>query len=139
MYASGGVSILFAQEVWFVDGNLIVQAGNIQYRVYRGFLATYSKVFEDMLSLPQPPDAQLAEGCPFVKLPDPEFEVTPFLRAIFQPDFFIPFPARTEFDTIVGYLHLSHKYGVDHLLRRALVHFSSRYPSELSRATTKRT
>ncbi|KAJ6500850.1 hypothetical protein C8R45DRAFT_82269 [Mycena sanguinolenta] len=87
-----------------------------------------------MLSFPQPPDAQLVEGCPFVHLPDPEVEVTPFLRAIFQPDFFMPYPARTEFDTVVGCLRLSHKYEVDYLRQRALVHFSSGYPTQLSHA-----
>ncbi|KAF8209368.1 hypothetical protein K438DRAFT_1929823 [Mycena galopus ATCC 62051] len=128
----GGTEPQRVHELWFSDGNIVIQAGNSLYRVYRGALASRSFVFQDMLSLPRPPESELVEGCPFVELPDPAIEVTPFLRAIFEPEFFMPFPATTEFDAVVGCLRLSHKYGVDYLHRRALVHFSSGYPTTLS-------
>ncbi|KAJ7910698.1 hypothetical protein B0H13DRAFT_2329084 [Mycena leptocephala] len=121
-----------AQELWFEDGNIVIQAGNSLYCVFRGILATHSSVFKDMLSFPQPPDSELMEGCPLVGLPDSDREVTPFLKALFDPDFFMPFPAPTDFDTVVGCLRLSHKYGVDFLRRRALIHFSSAFPTTLS-------
>ncbi|KAJ7490879.1 hypothetical protein FB451DRAFT_1124445 [Mycena latifolia] len=120
------------QELWFEDGNLVIQAGNSQFRVYRGILAAHSPVFQDMLSFPQPPDSELVEGCPLVRLPDTETEVTDFLKAIFVPEYFPAFPSRTDFDTIVGCLRLSHKYGVDYLRRRALVHLSSAYHTTLA-------
>ncbi|KAJ6594738.1 hypothetical protein B0H19DRAFT_1284375 [Mycena capillaripes] len=113
------------QELWFEDGNIIIQAGNSLYRVYRGPLATRSSVLRDIV-----------EGCPFVEFPDPEVEVTPFLRAIFEPEFFLPFPSPTEFDIVIGCLRLSHKYKVGYLRRRALVHFSSGYPTKLSQFDT---
>lgn len=74
------------QELWFDDGNLVIQAGNSQYRVFRGILAARSPVFQDMLSFPQPPDSELVEGCPVVFLPDSSMEVGAFLRAIFEPE-----------------------------------------------------
>lgn len=74
------------QELWFEDGNIVIQAGNSLYRVYRGVLATHSSVFKDMLSFPQPPDSELVEGCPIVRLPDSDREVTPFLKALFDPE-----------------------------------------------------
>ncbi|KAF7353921.1 BTB domain-containing protein [Mycena venus] len=120
------------QELWFEDGNLVIQAGNKQYRVYRGVLAMHSPVFQDMFSFPQPPGSHLVEGCPLVNLPDSEVEVTSFLRAIFDSSFFMSFPAPTQFDIVVGVLRLSHKYGVDYLRRRALVHLSSAYQTTLS-------
>ncbi|KAF7353906.1 BTB domain-containing protein [Mycena venus] len=43
----------------------------------------------------------------------------------------MPYPAPTDFDVVVGCLRLSHKYGVEYLRRRALVHFSSRFPTTL--------
>jgi hypothetical protein len=46
--------------------------------------------------------------------------------------FFMPYPAPTTFETIAGILRLSHKYEVDYLRRRALVHLSSMYPTRLS-------
>jgi len=47
-------------------------------------------------------------------------------------NFFLPFPASTEFDIIASCLRLSHKYGVDYLHRRALIHLSSAYQTTLS-------
>ncbi|KAJ7073992.1 hypothetical protein C8F01DRAFT_5919 [Mycena amicta] len=115
------------EDLWFDDGNIILQAGNAQYRVHRSTLARRSPVFKDMLSFPQPVDAELVEGNPLVRLPDPEEEVTPFLMALFDPEFFLPFPSFTDFNTIYGCLRLSHKYEVAGLRRRALVHLSSRF------------
>ncbi|KAJ7061560.1 hypothetical protein C8F01DRAFT_987319, partial [Mycena amicta] len=112
------------------DGNIVLQAGEALYRVYRGTLAMHSSVFKDMLSFPQPeplPDADLVDGHPLVRLPDLEVEVTPFLKALLFPTFFMPYPAKTDFLTIYGCLRLSTKYDVDFLRRRALAHFSSVY------------
>ncbi|KAJ7865616.1 hypothetical protein B0H14DRAFT_2347912 [Mycena olivaceomarginata] len=120
------------QELWFDDGNIVLRAGGSLYRVYRGTLTSRSSVFQVMLSLAPPPNSELVEGCPLVELADPEVEVTPFLRAIFEPEFFLPSPAPTDFDSVLGCLRLAHKYKVDYLRRRALVHFSSGFPTTLS-------
>ncbi|KAJ7910693.1 hypothetical protein B0H13DRAFT_2329077 [Mycena leptocephala] len=119
------------QELWLEDGNIVIQAGISLYRVYRGVLATHSSVFKDMLSFPQPPDSELVEGCPTVRLLDSDREVTPFLKALFDPEFFEPFPASASFEIIAGCLRLSHKCGVDYLHRRALIHLSSAYRTKL--------
>ncbi|KAJ7023077.1 hypothetical protein C8F04DRAFT_1135580 [Mycena alexandri] len=121
------------EELWFEDGNIVLQAGNSQFRVYRGVLAARSHVFQDMLSFPQPPDSDLVDGCPLVHLPDSEIEVCFFLKAIFDPEFLMPFPSKTTFDAVTSCLRLSHKYGVDFLHRRALIHLSSGYDTKLSR------
>ncbi|KAJ7490854.1 hypothetical protein FB451DRAFT_1079609 [Mycena latifolia] len=119
------------RELWFEDGNVVIQAGSSQFRLYRGILAARSPVFQDMFSFPQPPDSELVDECPVVHIPDAATEVTHFLKAIFVPEYFPSFPALTTFDIIVGCLRLSHKYQVDYLRRRALVHFSSRYRTTL--------
>ncbi|KAJ7604155.1 hypothetical protein FB45DRAFT_958016 [Roridomyces roridus] len=105
-----------------------------RFRVYRGTLAACSPVFKDMLSFPQPADAELVEGCSVVHLPDAPDEFTVFLKAIFLPDYFMPFPAKTEYAIIRGCLRLSHKYGVEHLHLRALVHFSSLFHTSLAQS-----
>ncbi|KAJ7142089.1 hypothetical protein C8R43DRAFT_1016277 [Mycena crocata] len=120
------------EDLWFEDGNLVIEAGNSQFRVYRGVLAARSPVFQDMLSFPQPPDSELVEGCPVVRFYDSAAEVTAFLKSIFDSGFFLPYPFPTDFDTVAGTLRLSHKYEVDYLRRRALVHLASYYPTALS-------
>ncbi|KAJ7604130.1 hypothetical protein FB45DRAFT_1013709 [Roridomyces roridus] len=115
-------------ELWFDDGSIVIQAENTQFRVHRSILAARSPVFKDMLSFPQPPDAgsESAEGCPLVRLHDSSAEVAVFLKAIFDS-------ALTEFETVVGVLRLSHKYNVEYLRRRALIHLSSAFSTTLSR------
>jgi hypothetical protein len=76
-----------AQELWFEDGTVVIQAGNSLYRVFRGILAARSPVFRDMFQLPQPPDCPLFEGCPVVQIWDSPTELTALLRAIFEPEF----------------------------------------------------
>ncbi|KAJ7119172.1 hypothetical protein C8R44DRAFT_673527 [Mycena epipterygia] len=120
------------QELWFEDGNLVIQAGRSQFRVYRGVLAARSSVFQDMLSFPQPPDSELVEGCPLVRLHDNPAEVSVFLKAIFNSEFFEMYPTPTRLEIIAGVLRLSHKYSVDYLRRRALVHLSSAFFTTLS-------
>ncbi|KAJ6548098.1 hypothetical protein DFH09DRAFT_1504563 [Mycena vulgaris] len=137
------------QKLWFEDGNIAIQAGNSQFRVYRGILAARSPVFKDMLSFPQPPDSELVDGCPLVRLTDAATEVTAFSKVIFIPEYvlvaasvvrtshqnlryFPSFPSLTTFEVIVGCLRLSHKYEVDYLRHRALIHLSSHYPTWLT-------
>ncbi|KAJ7490868.1 hypothetical protein FB451DRAFT_1349350 [Mycena latifolia] len=120
------------QELWFEDGNLIIQAGSSLFRVYRGVLAARSSVFQDMLSFPQPPDSELVEGCPLVHMHDSAADVTVFLKAIFDSEFFETYPSPTTIDAVTGVLRLSHKYAVDYLRRRALGHLSSHFFTQLS-------
>ncbi|KAJ6548105.1 hypothetical protein DFH09DRAFT_989147 [Mycena vulgaris] len=120
------------EELWFSDSGLVVQAGLSLFRVSGAILAARSPVFKDMLAFPQPPDAETIEGCPVVRLPDSATDVTTFFRAIFDSSFFEPYPSKTNLDTVISILHLSNKYAVDYLRRRALVHFSSRHPTTLS-------
>jgi hypothetical protein len=35
---------------WFDDGNIILQAGSAQFKVYKELLCTHSEVFRDMFS-----------------------------------------------------------------------------------------
>lgn len=41
-------------DFWLPDGNVLLVAGNVEFRVYQGILVLHSPVFKDMLSLPQP-------------------------------------------------------------------------------------
>ncbi|KAJ7689803.1 hypothetical protein B0H17DRAFT_912302, partial [Mycena rosella] len=120
------------EELWFSDGSLVVRAEQSLFRISGGILVARSSVFKDMLAFPQPPDAENIDGCPVVRLPDQAADVTLFFRAIFDSSFFEPFPTKTNLDIIISILHLSNKYAVDYLQRRALVHLSSRYPTTMS-------
>ncbi|KAJ7612146.1 hypothetical protein FB45DRAFT_939969 [Roridomyces roridus] len=121
--------------LWFEDGNIVLQAEDTQFRVYHGLLAACSPVFQDMMALPRPPDSdsELVEGCTFVQLYDSAADTTVFLRALFYTSFFPPFPIKADFRTVLGCLRLGHKYEVDFLRRRALIHLSSACDTQLDR------
>ncbi|KAJ7034242.1 hypothetical protein C8F04DRAFT_1183530 [Mycena alexandri] len=119
------------EGLWFEDCGLIIQAETKLFRISRDFLAMRSPVFGDMLSMPIPENAEMMEGCPFVYLPDSAKDITHFLKAMIYSEFFESVPAKTSFDIITGVLRMSHKYEVDVLRKRALIHLSSRYPTTL--------
>ncbi|KAJ6500867.1 hypothetical protein C8R45DRAFT_863706 [Mycena sanguinolenta] len=117
------------EELWFSDGSLVVQAGQSLFRVYCAILATRSSVFKDMFTFAQPSGAETIDGCPVVRLSDSAEDVTCFFRAIFDSSFFEPYPSKVSFDSVLSIARLSHKYSVDYLLRRALVHLSYEFPT----------
>lgn len=51
---------------------------------------------------------------------------------VFAPSFFEPPPAKTDLAAITGILRLSHKYDVQYLRRRALLHLDTGYPTSLA-------
>ncbi|KAJ7765621.1 hypothetical protein B0H16DRAFT_1687266 [Mycena metata] len=120
------------EELWFFDGGLVVQAEQSLYRISGGVLAARSPVFKDMLSFTQPPDVETIEGCPVVRLPDRAADVTCFFRAIFDSSFFESHPHKVAWADAISILHLSNKYSVEYLLRRALIHLSSWHVTTLS-------
>lgn len=76
-----------AEYLWFEDGNIVLQAKNTVFKVYRGILTRESTVFADMFSLPQPDaskSAELYEGCQLVKMHDDASDLDLFLNAIFD-------------------------------------------------------
>ncbi|KAJ7085119.1 hypothetical protein B0H15DRAFT_783297 [Mycena belliarum] len=132
-------SLARAEGLWFEDCGLIIQADSTLFRVSRDFLAARSPVFEGMLSLPAPRNADKMDGCPFVRLPDSAQDITVFLKALLYSESFEPYPAPTTFTVIASVLRMSHKYEVDALRKRALAHLSAVHPTKLGRWTRLQT
>ncbi|KAJ7078235.1 hypothetical protein C8R43DRAFT_1053405 [Mycena crocata] len=121
-----------AEGLWFDDCGLIIQAEQTIFRVSREFLAVRSPIFAGMLSMPTPKDAATMYGCPFVHLPDSAEDIAHFLKALIYAEFFEPYPAVTTLAVISSVLRMSHKYEVDVLRKRALIHLSAIYPTTLT-------
>ncbi|KAJ6535567.1 hypothetical protein B0H19DRAFT_432915 [Mycena capillaripes] len=127
----GSTTLMRADGLWFEDCGLIVRAEKTLFRISKHHLASHSPIFRDMLLLPQPPNAEMMDGCPLVHLPDSAEDVTFFLKALMFYDFFEPYPAPTTFSILTSILRMSHKYQVDPLRKRALIHLSSSFPTTL--------
>ncbi|TRM56195.1 hypothetical protein BD626DRAFT_466797 [Schizophyllum amplum] len=126
------------EDLWFPDGNVIIRVGDRVCRVYKGFLASQSSVLADMFSIPQPPHGEdmmhgtdVMDALPVVALPDPQEEVTHWLRAMFLPGDFEAHPTPVGSSQLLAVLRLSHKYDVQYLRRRALVHLAACFPTDV--------
>lgn len=123
-------------DLWFNDGNLVIQVAPRLFRVHRGVLAISSNFFSDMLAFPESETQEMYEGVPLVIFRDDDaIDAAYFLKTLYIPHYFLPPPARTTFPVIEGVLRLAHKYDVPVLRRCALEHLSLVFPTDLSKFT----
>ncbi|TCD67204.1 hypothetical protein EIP91_000380 [Steccherinum ochraceum] len=110
-----------SEDVWYEDGNIILTAGGVGYRVFRGILAHQSPIFADMLGIPQPVSAPTYDGCVVVSMPESASEMLYFLQALHDTVRFLRkycSPRAQDSSTIYAIilvLQLSAKYEVSHL------------------------
>ena len=72
-------------ELWFDDGNNVIQAGNYQFRIHRSILSARSPVLRRIFSEPVPEGTKSIEGCPVMCLQDHGEYLKNFLMAIYDP------------------------------------------------------
>ena len=71
-------------DIWFEDGNIILIAGDVAFKVHRGQLERHSEIFRDLFSLPQPVDQPRFQELPIVQLYDSPSDITFLLRALYD-------------------------------------------------------
>jgi hypothetical protein len=71
-------------ELWFSDGNVVIIASSVAFKVHRGQLRRHSEIFDDLFSIPQPKDQDLYDGCPWVEVYDCPSDVLYFLKALYD-------------------------------------------------------
>jgi hypothetical protein len=71
-------------EIWFSDGNIILEAGNKRFKVHRAVLSMHSPVFKDMFTLPKSLETETIENdIPLVILQDAGMDVEYMLREFY--------------------------------------------------------
>ncbi|KZP13123.1 hypothetical protein FIBSPDRAFT_835403 [Athelia psychrophila] len=117
-------------DIWYDDGNIILQAESYQFKVYRGVLAQRSSVFKDMFSLPQPPlkDSDLVEGCPVVHLSDGWIELRYILRSILRRGWT---DGKPPLSVVSAFLSLGRKYDIPNLRAEGKRSFYQEFPVTL--------
>ncbi|TBU53872.1 hypothetical protein BD310DRAFT_128043 [Dichomitus squalens] len=115
------------EEFWFEDGNLILVAGDVEFRVYQGPLIAHSPVFNDMLSLPQPAEdsgrrtRHGESSCPIIPLTDSPEDLRHFLRVFVSSSsgkIIRSGQHDPTFHEVSACVRLGHKYQVDGLVQR---------------------
>lgn len=83
-----GIPATFSRsQLWWEDGNIIVEAETTRFRVYKGHLATHSEFFNELFLVPQPPTPdqdELVEGCPVVRVSDTAEDWEYILQALLE-------------------------------------------------------
>lgn len=117
-------------ELWFLDGNIVILAASVAFKVHRGQLRRHSEVFDDLFSIPQPKDQDLYDGCPWVEVYDCPSDVLYFLKALYDGLYFQS-PGAGDFPAVAAVLRLSTKYLVEHLRQRCMTRLDIDWPSSL--------
>ncbi|KAJ7025744.1 hypothetical protein C8F04DRAFT_1400402 [Mycena alexandri] len=115
-------------DIWFEDGNLIVQAENMQYRVYKGSLSRISTVFKT--NIENITTIKGVNEIPVLRLSDSANEVAHLFRAIFDR-WSYPETDPLPFDAIAAFLGLGHKYKIRPFYDSALSRLRVAFPSSL--------
>ncbi|KAF7982515.1 hypothetical protein HWV62_28122 [Athelia sp. TMB] len=100
--------------IWYADGNVILEAEGVQFKVHKSILAQNSSIFEDMFSLPQPPSSSCTDtvdGCPIVHLSDSAEEMGYILNALFKNEY-LSYGEKLEFPVLSAFLCLGRKYDI---------------------------
>ncbi|KAJ7029766.1 hypothetical protein C8F04DRAFT_1115814 [Mycena alexandri] len=123
-------SNIVRSELWFLDGNVVIIASSVAFKVHRGQLRRHSEVFDDLFSIPQPKDQDLYDGCPWVEVYDCPSDVLYFLKALYDGLYFQTLRAN-DFPAVAAVLRLSTKYLVEHLCQHCMTRLNIDWPSTL--------
>ncbi|KAJ7816951.1 hypothetical protein B0H14DRAFT_2374338 [Mycena olivaceomarginata] len=81
-----GKALITRSEIWYEDGNVVLQAESKQFRVHWSILTGQSSFFKNLQGLPQPDENQLCvDGCPVVELPDSVVDVEYLMKGLYLP------------------------------------------------------
>ncbi|KAI0782147.1 hypothetical protein C8Q75DRAFT_788502 [Abortiporus biennis] len=129
-YPAVHVHFLRHPQYYFPDGNVVLVAGNIAFRVHGSVLSLHSNVFRDMLGIPRPADDNyLYDECPIMPLLDTVEEVRAMLSALYDS---ISQEDVLYHSRMLQPLRLEIKYEFDKLRDESVHRFEECFPKSLS-------
>ncbi|TFK84823.1 hypothetical protein K466DRAFT_495907 [Polyporus arcularius HHB13444] len=135
--AAPAVDLEHDSEFWLEDGNVVLVAKNVGFRVYKGLLAAQSPVFYDMFSATSLLADEQHDGVPIVRLCDSPEDLRHLFRVLLpktQKDVLKDtYNLKTEFHVISALIRLSRKYQIEDVEKRSLSALCAIYATELCR------
>ncbi|GLB45507.1 putative protein with domain of unknown function (DUF4646) [Lyophyllum shimeji] len=114
-------------EIWFTDGNIVIEAERAQFRVHRGVLAKQSDVFKGLFDIPTPRGDPTVEGCPIVQVSDTAQDWEHLLNVLYNWIAYssgaLPVPI------LSAMIRLGHKYDLLLVLKEAVSRVEFEFPS----------
>lgn len=74
-------------QLWFQDGNIVLVAQGVAFRVHRGILSRHSETFNNLFTIPPPssPDSsEELEGLPVINVSDSAHDFKHLLHALYD-------------------------------------------------------
>ncbi|KAJ7052895.1 hypothetical protein C8F01DRAFT_1169206 [Mycena amicta] len=118
--------LIVHSDLWFDDGNLLVQAQGTQFRVFRGTLVYHAPGIKALLDSEDP--EQIA-GTPVLVLSDSSEDLEYVFRTLFYLDY--PDSEPIPMAVVTAFARIGRKYGMDKLLRSAITRLTAAFPSTL--------
>lgn len=78
------ISKLVRSDLWFDDGNIVLIAEHVAFKVHQGQLERHSDIFQDLFSVPQPENQTLFDDCAWFELHDSPSDLLYLLRALYD-------------------------------------------------------
>ncbi|KIJ19652.1 hypothetical protein PAXINDRAFT_127876 [Paxillus involutus ATCC 200175] len=131
---------LIRSDIWFTDGNVVIIAGSVAFKMHRGQLERHSEVFKDLFLVARPWEDgevtneegnKLVDGCPTVDVYDCPSDVYHLLVALYD-GFYFPERHASDFSALSSVLRLSTKYFVEHLRVQCLARLAHDWPATLA-------
>ncbi|KAH9058072.1 hypothetical protein EDB87DRAFT_1792439, partial [Lactarius vividus] len=91
------------------DANVIIRSSDqVNFRVHKSLLAISSPLFDDLFSLPQPPDGEIVDGLPVVQLSEDAYLLNSLVSLIYPVPPVIP----GSYEKVFALLAACQKYDV---------------------------
>ncbi|TCD63686.1 hypothetical protein EIP91_005091 [Steccherinum ochraceum] len=107
---------------WLRDGNIILVAEKVAFRVHQSVLERKSEVFKDIFGLPQPENAETEslEECPLVHVSDAAEDIRHLLSVLYDGDRVLGRKSPINMKMVFALLQLAIKYEIDYLRDEAI-------------------
>ncbi|TFK32172.1 hypothetical protein BDQ12DRAFT_639139, partial [Crucibulum laeve] len=123
-------------EVWFEDGNVIIQAATTIFRIHGGSLSIYSPIFKEKLEeLRGSENVGHVDGCPVLYLDDRAEDLVHLLKALSDRRYYRESEPQ-NIQTISSILRLAIKYDIEYLKADAMARLTHEFPSMLADVLT---
>ncbi|KAF6759164.1 hypothetical protein DFP72DRAFT_885839 [Ephemerocybe angulata] len=119
------------EDVWFDDGNIVLQAENMQFKVHKSVLGKHSVVFSDLFEMPHVNDEPTVDGCPIVELHDSAEDIKHMALRLYGDKDHTGGDA-LPMAVVAAMVRMGRKYDIEHIKNEGLNHLKKTFPAELS-------
>ncbi|GJF00091.1 hypothetical protein PsYK624_163700 [Phanerochaete sordida] len=128
-------------DLWYRDGNVIVAADGMSFKVHAGILEKHSTVFRELLDDTRPREQPLGvfEGCSVLRVDDHGEDLAEVLQVLYDGGSggFFDWKKPIEFPHLRKVTLVAIKYNVQHVIREVIARLGYMFPSSFEPSRLK--